>query len=232
MLIQCLQIGLYPYSSFVADLASQYPDVGIIVPEFLSISSRITSPPLPSSATVTAIRCILDTHSLRHVVIAAHSYGTAITAQLFRCPDLAPRITATLLVDPIPFLLYLPDVAYNFVYRAPRTANEWMLWYFASRDPDASRTLSRHFFWAENVLWKEDLVDKVVAVALSGQDQVVDAEAVRRYLTDEDEAKAHWRSGRLEVMCYPELDHAMIFNTRQRWRRLMGVLDRFVRRLD
>ena len=107
-----------------------------------------------------------------------------------------------------------------------------MLWYFASRDPDVSRTLSRHFFWAENILWKEDLRDKVVAVALSGQDQLVNAEAVRKYLTGEDEEQAYWRGSRLEVLCYPELDHAMIFNTRRRWSRLMPVLDRFVRQLD
>ncbi|KAF8124976.1 hypothetical protein EV363DRAFT_695178 [Boletus edulis] len=218
-------IGLFPYTSFLADLAAQHPDVGIIVPEFLSISSRITSPPLSRNATLDALRHILDAHSLARIVIAAHSYGTVITAQLFRCPDLATRVTATLLVDPIPFLLHLPDVAFNFVYRAPRTANEWLLWYFACRDPDVSRTISRHFFWTENILWKEDLQDKVVAVALCGQDQVVNAEEVRKYLTGEDEKKANWTGGRLEVLCYPELDHAMIFNVRRRWGRLVRVLD-------
>lgn len=114
-----------------------------------------------------------------------------------------------------------------------------MLWYFASRDPDVSRTLARHFFWTENILWKDDLRDRVVAVALSGRDQVVNAEAVRRYLTREDgscsdwEEKAYWRGGggRLEVLCFPELDHAMVFDTRARRRRLMHVLDRFVRQL-
>ncbi|KAF8550891.1 hypothetical protein OG21DRAFT_1418930 [Imleria badia] len=225
-------IGLYPYTSFFADFVSQHPDVGMIVPEFLSISSRITSPPLTRSATLTAMLQILDTHSLQHVVIVGHSYGTAITAQLLRCPLLAPRVAATLFVDPIPFLLHLPDVASNFVYRSPQNANEWQLWYFASRDPDVSRTLSRHFFWAENVLWKEDLRDMVVAVALSGQDQVVNAEAVRKYLTEEDEEMAYWRGGRLEVLYYPELDHAMIFDSKKSWGRLIPVLDRFVRELN
>ena len=177
---------------------------------------------------------MLDAHALARIVIAAHSYGTTITAQLFHCPCFSPRIAATLFVDPIPFLLHLPDVAHNFVYRSPQTANEWLLWYFASRDPDVSRTLGRHFFWAENILWKEELEDKIVAVALSGQDQLANAEAVRRYLTGEEERTVYWsgRGQRLEVLCYPELDHAMIFNKRERWKRLMGVLDRFVRVLD
>ena len=177
---------------------------------------------------MTMIRRILDTHSLQYVVIATYSYGTVVTAQLFRCPDLAPRIRATLFVDPIPFLLHLPDVAYNFVYRSPRTANEWLLWYFSSRDPDVSRTLSRHFFWTENILWKEDLQDKIVAVVLSGQDQVVNTEAVRKYLTEEDEERTYWRRERMEVLCYPDLDHAMIFDAEKRWRGLIRVLERFI----
>lgn len=238
-----LQIGLYPYSAFLADLASQHPDVGIIVPEFLFISSRITSPPLPRPATLSAITHILDTHAFSRVVVAAHSYGTALTAQLLRS-SLSPRITATLLVDPIPILLHLPDVAFNFVYRAPRGANEWLLWYFSSRDPDVAHALGRHFFWTENVLWREELKGRVVAVALSGQDQVVNSEAVWRYLTrgeseDGEEPSGHrdWRrrgegGSDLEVLWYPELDHAMIFNVRERWMRLMPVLDRFVHLLD
>jgi len=152
-------------------------------------------------------------------------------------------IAATLFVDPIPFLLHLPDVAYNFVYRSPAAwaANEWLLWYFASRDPDVARTLSRHFFWVQNVLWREDLSGREVAVALSGQDQVVNTEAVWRYLTGEDGGSSlneYWRgqvggrTGQLEVLCYPELDHSMIFHTRERRRRLICVLERFVRRLD
>ncbi|KAF9222757.1 hypothetical protein BS17DRAFT_796530 [Gyrodon lividus] len=221
-------IGLWPYTAFFSDLVSQHPDAGILIPEFLSISSRITSPPLSRAATVTAIRLILDALLLRRVVVASHSYGTVVTAHIFRSPDLAHRVVATLFVDPIPFLLHLPNVAYNFMYRSPRTANEWLLWYFASRDPDVSRTLSRHFFWFENILWKEDLYSRVVAVSLGGQDQVVDSEQVRRYLTGEDEMQEYWRGGELEVLYHPELDHAMVFHTKNRRRLLVDVLDRFV----
>ena len=71
-----------------------------------------------------------------------------------------------------------------------------------------------------------------MAVALSGQDQVVNTEAVRKYLTGEDERQAYWRGGRLEVLWYPELDHEMIFHTRERWSRLLHVLDRFVHELN
>ncbi|KIJ67990.1 hypothetical protein HYDPIDRAFT_83194 [Hydnomerulius pinastri MD-312] len=221
-------IGLYPYRPFLADLATQQEDIGIIVPEFLSISSRITSIPLSRSATLIAIQDILDSHSLDRVVLASHSYGTVVTAHIFRSPELAPRIAATLFVDPIPFLLHLPDVAYNFVYRIPKSANEWLMWYFASRDPDVARTLSRHFFWAENVLWKEDLRGKTVAVALSGQDQIVNSEQVRKYLTGEVEMSEYWRGEGLEVLYHPEVDHAAVFDIKKKWRSLINVLNKFV----
>jgi len=55
-------------------------------------------------------------------------------------------IAAALLIDPTPFLLHHPSVAYNFVYRHPRHANGWQLWYFASRDANVACALSRHFF--------------------------------------------------------------------------------------
>ena len=37
----------------------------------------------------------------------------------------------------------------------------------------------RHFFWAENVLWKEELEEQTVGVELSGEDLIVDAEEVK-----------------------------------------------------
>ena len=61
-------------------------------------------------------------------------------------PLLAPRISATLFVDPVTLLLHMPDVAYNFTIRAPKATNEWVLWYFASKDPGVAHTLGRHFF--------------------------------------------------------------------------------------
>ncbi|EGN95777.1 hypothetical protein SERLA73DRAFT_95386, partial [Serpula lacrymans var. lacrymans S7.3] len=176
-------IGLYPYTPFLSELASQDPDVGILAIEFLPISTRITSPPSSRSTTCSSISHILDSLKLERVVVVSHSYGTVVTAHMFHSEPLSSRIAATLFVDPIPFLLHLPNVAYNFVYRYPRTANEWQLWFFASRDPDISRALSRHFFWTENVLWKEDMKDRSVGVVLSGGDQIVDAEEVRKYLT-------------------------------------------------
>ncbi|KAH9900781.1 Alpha/Beta hydrolase protein [Cubamyces lactineus] len=222
-------IGLWPYVPFFADLIEADPDVGIIALENLSISMRISRPPLTRAEMLQAITELLDAHNIPRVIVAAHSYGTVIAAHMLREPALAARVSAWLLVDPVPFLLHMPAVAYNFVYRAPRTANEWQLWYFASRDPDIARALARHFFWSQNILWKEDLEGKEVAVVLCGKDQIVDAAEVRRYLTGDDDSDMQflWKKDGLEVLFYPELDHATVFDTAQRRRPMVDIIKRF-----
>ncbi|KAI0647630.1 Alpha/Beta hydrolase protein [Trametes meyenii] len=222
-------IGLWPYAPFLADLVKADPDVGIIAIENLSISMRISPPPLTREAMLESILELLDAHGLDRVIVVGHSYGTVVAAHILRDPKLSARVSAWLLIDPIPFLLHLPAVAYNFVYRPPRTANEWQLWYFASRDPDIARALARHFFWAENILWKEDLAGKEVAVVLSGKDQILDAAEVRRYLTDEEdgEIRFRWKTAGLEVLYYSDLDHSQVLDTPARRRPMVDIIQRF-----
>lgn len=226
-----VQIGLYPYNSFLSELIDQDSSVGILAIELLPVSMRITGPPLSREGTNAAVERILDAHGLATVVVASHSYGTVVTAHLLHSAALAPRLAATLLVDPIPFLLHHPSVAFNFVYRKPREANEWMLWYFASRDADISRALARHFFWFENILFKEEIVGRRLAVVLAERDQIVDAKEVSRYLTGLDEPQPRWVNERdeLEVIFNQGLDHATVFDTKERRRPLLEILGRFVK---
>jgi pimeloyl-ACP methyl ester carboxylesterase len=220
-------IGLYPYIPFLKDLIKRDPDVGIIAIELLPICMRITNSLPCRDEMCDSITDILDSLNISRVVVASHSYGTVTTAHMFHSPELAPRIAATLLIDPIPFLLHLPNVAYNFVYRKPQTANEWQLWYMTSRDPDISHALARHFFWSENVLWKEELEGLKVGIVLSGSDQIVHSEEVRRYLTGEDDMKLRWENGDMEVLFFPGLDHATVFDTAERRGPLLDILHKF-----
>ncbi|KZP07992.1 hypothetical protein FIBSPDRAFT_922742 [Athelia psychrophila] len=279
-------IGTWPYLPFFADLIKQDPDVGILVIEILPISMHITRPVLPSAEFVEAFTSILDSlapgssfkssdtssssnsdetsplvpaQPFARFVLASHSYGTVMSAWILHNDALKARVAATAFIDPIPFLLHLPALAYNFVYRRPSTANEWQLWYFASRDADVGRTLGRHFFWAENVLWKDELEDMEegvggggrgrgmrTGVVLSGDDQVVDAEEVRKYLTGSEVPAARWvapartplgqdgapgegEGGKMEVLFYPGLDHATVFDTHARREAVVEMLGRFVR---
>ena len=278
LVIHGIGIGLYPYVAFLRELAAQDPDVGILAVEILPISMHITAPPLARDAMCAAITRILDAHGLHRVVVTGHSYGTVVASYLLRrqqgtttngttpqgteqAPQeenhttvgdtTSPTIVAALLVDPIPFLLHHPAVAYNFVYRTPRHANEWQLWYFASRDADIARALARHFFWFESILFREDVMGAGragegekkphVAVSLAGRDQIVDACAVRAYLTGGEEEQqqlvglgssgppSRWVGDGLEVLYFPELDHATVFDARADRAALLEVLSRFVR---
>lgn len=196
---------------------------------------RISPPPLSRADTLAAIRTVLDEHGISQFVVCAHSYGTVVAAHMLHDPELLERVTGWLFVAPIPFLLHLPAVAYNFIYRHPRTASEWLLWYFASRDPDIARALGRHFFWSENILWRDDLQGKRVGVVLGGRDQIVDSAEVRRYLTGENEPAECWVSdvswkGSLQVLWHPLLDHSQVFDNATLRTPMLNVLNTFIQR--
>ncbi|KAF8065392.1 hypothetical protein FPV67DRAFT_1502693 [Lyophyllum atratum] len=335
-------IGLYPYLAFIRDLIAADPDVGIILIELLPISMHMTTHPVPPAPLLaSALNNILDTLNIPRVVLAAHSYSTFVSACIlhdsFTSHPISPcdsrsdvtlspgshpilsKLAHTILIDPIPVLLHLPPVAFNFLYRSPSAAAEWQLWYFASTDPDVARTLGRAFFWTEGVAWAEDMQkwmraeddersDKDVvhaaingnivsgpqaagaatrkrgrnlAMVLAGKDQIIPAENIRRYLTGSPKASARWvgrgwadwdqaslntaetdgrnsvsdefaaaaqsgsititpgvvieegrkaeGGGDLEVLFYPGLDHATVFDTRERREAMLDVLERFVR---
>jgi hypothetical protein len=109
-----------------------------------------------------------------------------------------------------------------------------------------SHTLSRHFFWRDNILWKEDLEGRKVGVVLSGEDQIVDAREVWKYLTGqkdkepnglwEDEKVCLHYSGKhlsdylekedLSVLWFPGLDHAQVFDTPERRRPVLQLVEK------
>lgn len=203
LFIHGIGIGLYPYTNFLADVNAQVDDkvdkddgqVGILAVEIMPISFRITYAALGKDDMCAEIHQIVAAHGYDRFVLISHSYGSVISTHILSNTSLRPMVASALLVDPVCFLLHLPDVAYNFTARKPRRANEWQLWYFASRDPGVAHSLGRRFFWSENVMWKEDAKDLVkdgrrVTVSLSGRDLIVNTEAVGRYLADGATAKA------------------------------------------
>lgn len=183
----------------------------------------MTSPPLGREAITAALDIILTAHNFNNAVVFGHSFGTVVSTYILRSSLLSSRISGYILVDPIPFMLHLPDVAYNFCYRLPQTANEWQLWFFASRDPDISRTLARHFFWSESVLFREDVADIKTAVVLGECDQIVNSEEVRKYLTNTPTPKLKWQKDNLQVYYFPAFDHSVIFEVEEGRQTLLGI---------
>jgi hypothetical protein len=107
-----------------------------------------------------------------------------------------------------------------------------------------SHALSRHFFWSENILWREDIANHRVTVVLGGKDLIVNTAAVKAYLlgdkskkSEKSEEIAKWKNGDregspwkgdgLDVLWFPELDHAQTFDKRTTRRRLTEVVRRY-----
>lgn len=230
-------IGLYPYVPFLASLPSTSP---IIALEILPISMRLTkSNILARPDFIRHLKEILRHHHIDQFVLVGHSYGTVMATHVLHDSELSPRVEGVMLVDPVTLLLNLPDVAYNFTRRTPQTANEWQLWYLASMDPGIALVLGRHFFWRENIIFKEELVTgRQAAVCLSSRDLIVDTMAVARYLInddDDDEAckileaakgSSVMTSSGVELL-WVELDHAQVFDKSHDYNRVMETVRRF-----
>ncbi|KAJ5292126.1 hypothetical protein N7478_001377 [Penicillium angulare] len=223
LFIHGIGIGLYPYTGFLRDLnreleigATDDSKIGIIALEIMPVSSRITHPALQKDDMIREIMEIMRYHGWNRFMLVSHSYGSIIAAHLLKSECFAALIGPTVFIDPVSFLLHLPD-----------------LWYFGSQDMGVAHTLARRFFWIDNIIWKEDLGIKGeknqkegrnVTVVLSGKDLIVDTETVGQYLVgsssgekaaEEEGTRAWknrpWRGYGLELLWYEQLDHAQVF---------------------
>lgn len=119
--------------------------------------------------------------------------------------------------------------------RVPQLPNEHRLDYFAAKDIGVAHTLSRTFFWSENIIWKEDWGNRPVTVVLSGRDLIVNTEHVGRYLTEPDESSRekgtwkyrNWVGKGLDLVWFEELDHAEVFERKETRAKLLDVLQAY-----
>jgi pimeloyl-ACP methyl ester carboxylesterase len=221
-------VGLWTYVTFLAGVHAtrdRYGNgTGLIVVETLPISFRLTAPPLSKAQFLHEITEVIDSHGWEQFAVVSHSYGSVLTTHILHTPALARRIQSVVFIDPVTIMLHLPDVAFNFTRRRPRRANEWQLWYYASTDPGVAHCLGRHFFWRDNIIWKEELTTssnhggaalgrRKVAIFLSGQDIIVDTASVSQYLGAGGSSDATMGSmDGIEVARFPGLDHAQVFD--------------------
>jgi hypothetical protein len=105
-----------------------------------------------------------------------------------------------------------------------------------------AHTLSRTFFWSENILWKDELLSHHATVFLASKDSIINAPLVYEYLQEADGGdgnkvktervgfnsddhsetvvpeKLHGGDDWLNVVWCPNLDHGQIFDL-PLWRR-------------
>lgn len=131
LFIHGIGIGLHTYLNFFKQHLRTMPEIGLIAIEIPAISSRITSSSMLLGAKMAdEILRILEHHGWERCVVACHSYGFVVATHLLRDEHVSPRIDNMLFVDPVAFSFHDPNVAYNFLRRAPRTASEIQLQYF------------------------------------------------------------------------------------------------------
>jgi pimeloyl-ACP methyl ester carboxylesterase len=255
LFIHAIGVGLHFYLNFFDEIRQLNQDsgIGMIALEILSISNRISPPFAHSRDMAKQIRRILDHHGWSRCMVVSHSYGSVIAAQILREPTTASLVGPLLFVDPVSFAFHDPQIAWNFLRRKPTTASEIQLQYFASMDPDVAYTLTRRFVWPENSLWREDMEERAKAdgrykctIALAGRDIIIDTNTMGRYLTrdqtndrnvkwyqEEDKMSDRWKhrawtgNEPLEVMWFPELNHAEAFDEKKDRARLLDVIRRY-----
>ncbi|KAJ2905889.1 hypothetical protein MKZ38_003897 [Zalerion maritima] len=229
-------VGMWAYTKFFSSFP---PEIGIIAPEFLNISARITGPePLTKDALVATVKAILDQEGWGDFIVVTHSYGSVLATHVLNS-CLGARVKGITLIDPVSLCLHLPDVAFNFTRRLPQSANEWQLWYFASTDLGVAHTLGRHFFWRENIAWKEGLValgeqgessGREVAVFLAEKDLIVDTPRVAQYVLgdkvpfDKLTQDNQWTQDGIDVFWCPGLDHGQVFDRVEDRMKVLGAV--------
>ncbi|KAL8691846.1 MAG: hypothetical protein Q9218_003024 [Villophora microphyllina] len=235
LFIHGIGIGLWTYAPFLAQLTSSEDDqadgdVGVIAIEIMPVSFRITHAALTKEEMKDEILQIVRSQGWTKFCLAAHSYGSVVATHLLQDSVSSSMIEATLLVDPVSILLHLPEVAYNFTCRQPVEANEHQLYYFASMDMGVAHTLSRRFFWQENIIWKHELEGRKVTVVLCGRDLITNTQAVGQYLAG-DEASSwkyrEWEGSGLELIWFDKFDHSQVFENKRDYGRLVKVLQQY-----
>ena len=98
-----------------------------------------------------------------------------------------------------------------------------------------SHTLFRRFFWADNILWKDDLQGHHCTLVLAGKDSIVDTKTIAAYVTGEEDwihKAADWgenvsKVDGLGILWYGDLDHGQVFDQTGSRRKIVGLIRSF-----
>lgn len=193
-----LGVGLLPYASLLRRLrALPSAPRHVFAVELRHISLRVDEPVPRSDSVVHAIESMLRRHGASGgAVFVGHSFGTIVTGWCLKQRGTA-LVSACLLADAVTFLQFLPKSVLGLLRSPPATAYDAVARFAVGRDLFMCRVLQRGVFWWESCTFAEELPRAGrCAVVLGGEDPLVPAEEVRRYL-----------DGRCRVHFYPRLRH-------------------------
>lgn len=152
--IHGLGIGFTHYLNLLVNLPT---DVDVYLLEWPHVSMQLTTKVPKMEDTTRIINSALDAHGHEAACFLAHSLGTTALSWMLHHEERRSKVAATVMLDPVVFLLCDPTVATNFVYKPPRNTIDFLMHFFISRELFISRALSRHFNWSHNIMFVEDL---------------------------------------------------------------------------
>lgn len=159
-------IGILSYTPLLPGIHAQN--------QFIFESPSVSMDPFASSIrSADFVQCVAATlkkHDVQQATFVGHSFGSVQCAWMLRQePTLVRRLV---LLDPVALLLCYSDVCFNFLYRKHATLNGKVISQMASMELGISRSIRRHFWWSESVLFT-DMLPPTSVVLLSEYDQIV-----------------------------------------------------------
>jgi hypothetical protein len=152
----------------------------------------------------------------KNLSIVGHSFGSVPLTWMIRSSELKDRVHQLVLLDPVTIMLSEPDVMVSFLYKTGIS----LIRMVAGSELFTIYYLRRHFAWYNSELWLEDIPEHTqTIVALSQQDEIVNAEKVREYVE-------LGFSGKLDLLFWKGASHGKCVYTPSKWRELMQVMKR------
>ena len=211
-------MGLVLYLPFLRTMLATARSEGrprdIVVMDMRWVSMRLTNHVPTVDEVADDFKRALARTTDRSVRLVGHSYGTFCCARIIhKHPQL---VSAACLIDPVCFLLIMPDILSNFLVNPPRSpwkhgvaayARDLIRIVFCSREESISHAFCRDFYWHQYTLWFDQLPQRSIVV-LSAEDEIVPSAALRKYLTHRKYRR------QIRTIWWPSFDHAAFLGSK------------------
>ncbi|KAI9017212.1 Alpha/Beta hydrolase protein [Gaertneriomyces semiglobifer] len=167
--------GLWCYLKFILKLWWQSSHRPIFLIELPHVSMRLTSAAPSLDQFTHEVSAMLRRHYYDAATFVAHSLGTAYVSYLIQKTK---KVAGCVMMDPICFKTYDAGLLYNFVWRRPTRANEFLVWWLVARELFISQWISRQM-----PPQPTPAPNPLCHIYVSSDDNIIDAPTVSTYLT-------------------------------------------------
>lgn len=130
MFVHGIGIGFLPYLVLIIGLPTEV-DVFLVEWPHVAMQMTVRGPTVEES--VSSIVRMLDDYHHESACFVAHSLGTVLVPWMLHDSRGRRRVSSTVLMDPVCFLLCDPTVATKFVYKDPTNALDFLMHFNLSR---------------------------------------------------------------------------------------------------